>query len=48
MIHYAKYYGGSPGMLILDVAVALPSLAHQWISQVLDKMGIPNFAIRAL
>ncbi len=48
VIHYAAYYGGSPGTLLLDVAAALPSLAHLWIFQVLEKMGIPNFLVRVL
>ncbi len=48
MTHDAKFYGGSSGTLLLNVAAASPSLSHQWIFRVLERMGIPVFLVRAL
>ena len=47
-VHFAKYFGDTSGIILLDIAAAFPSLAHSWIFAVLRAMGVPRFFRRAL
>jgi endonuclease/exonuclease/phosphatase family metal-dependent hydrolase len=47
-VHFARFFGDSSGIVLLDLAAAFPSLAHSWIFSVLKKMGVPRFFRRAL
>ena len=47
-VHFARFFGDSAGIVLLDLAAAFPSLAHSWIFSVLRKMGVPRFFRRAL
>jgi hypothetical protein len=45
---YAIADANDPAILLFDIAAAFPSLAHQWLFVVLQKMRIPRFMIHCI
>ena len=47
-VSYDRFYPGKSGIILVDFAAAFPSLSHEYLFWVLERMGIPEFFLEAL